>query len=421
MTPLLTGSALYLLSNILNAAIPFALLPVLTRYLSPAQYGEVAMFQTLLGGLAAFVGVGIAAAATRKHYDNTGGAETGREFVAVCLQFLLATSAIALLSVGGLREPLARFLGLDPQWILWAVLVTGAGVVVQIRLAEWQVRGQAVRYGALQVGQSLANLLLSLLLVVALHQGADGRIAAHSAATALFALLALILLRRDGLASFFIWRPALLKEAISYGIPMIPHVLAAFVLFAVDRLVINAELGLAGAGIYMVAAQLASGLSLVFDAAGRAYTPWLFQYLKRDLPAEKRQVVRATYAWFLLILAGAALVFVTGPSLVLLVAGAQYVEAGTVIGWVVLGQAFLGMYLFISNYLMYAKRTGLLSLVTVVSALVYIALLLLLVRPFGMQGAAISFASAMGLRLVLTWWAAHKSHPMPWLNFRVCG
>ena len=53
----LAGSAVYLFSNILNAAIPFALLPVLTRYLTPEEYGEVAMFQTLLGALMAFIEV----------------------------------------------------------------------------------------------------------------------------------------------------------------------------------------------------------------------------------------------------------------------------------------------------------------------------------------------------------------------------
>lgn len=54
---------MYLVSNILNAIIPFALLPVLTRYLSPEEYGEVAMFQTLLGAMTAFVGLSMAGAA----------------------------------------------------------------------------------------------------------------------------------------------------------------------------------------------------------------------------------------------------------------------------------------------------------------------------------------------------------------------
>lgn len=69
----MSGSAVYLFSNILNAAIPFALLPILTRYLSPAEYGEVAMFNTLLGALGAFVGLNVVGAAGRKYFDCPHG------------------------------------------------------------------------------------------------------------------------------------------------------------------------------------------------------------------------------------------------------------------------------------------------------------------------------------------------------------
>lgn len=418
LTPMVSGSAIYLLSNILIAAIPFALLPVLTRYLSPGQYGQVAMFQTLVGALGAFVGVGVAAAVTRKHYDMDLASDAPGAYVAACLQVVLATAVVTLMVLVTLREPLAAFLGLNAGWILGAVFVSAAGVVVQVRLAEWQVRQRALSYGAFQLGQSLVTMLLSLVSVVLLLQGADGRIGAQSVTMAIFAVVGLILLRRDGMATFFVWRPAYLKEIVSYGVPLIPHVLAAFVLFSVDRLVINGELGLSEAGVYMVAVQLAGGVSLVFDAIGRAYTPWLYEQLKRNEHNEKRQIVRSTYAWFLLILVGALAAFFVGPPIVTLIAGERYAAAGTVIGWLVLGQAFFGMYLLFSSYLMFGKRTGLLSFVTVSSALIYIALLAVLVPAFGLKGAAIGFAVAMALRLLLTWWAAHKSHPMPWLAFR---
>ena len=45
-TGLLRNSTIYLTSNILNALVPFLLLPVLTRYLTPDEYGQIAMFQT---------------------------------------------------------------------------------------------------------------------------------------------------------------------------------------------------------------------------------------------------------------------------------------------------------------------------------------------------------------------------------------
>lgn len=414
---LLAGSAVYLLSNILNAIIPFALLPILTRYLSPEEYGQVAMFQTLLGMLIAFIGLSMAGAAGRKFYDGHLGKDDLAEFIGACLQILLITSFMSLIVFVVFNKHLSEWLGLDSKWILLAVLVTAANVVIQLRLGQWQVRKQAFKYGVLQISRSLLDFVLSLGLVVVLLQGAEGRISAQIVAAGIFAMVALWLLKRGNLLKFFSWRPDYIREALRFGVPLIPHVGGAFLLVSVDRFVINSELGLAQTGIYMVAVQFAAALSLLFDAVNKAYVPWLFERLKRDQEHEKRQIVRYTYGWYVLILCGAALAFIVGPWLVTFVAGEEYARAGDVIGWLALGHVFSGMYLMVTNYIFYSKRTGLLSLVTIVSGLINVALLFVLVSRYGLEGAAYSFSIAMATRFLLTWLVAQKRHPMPWFSF----
>jgi O-antigen/teichoic acid export membrane protein len=75
------------------------------------------------------------------------------------------------------------------------------------------------------------------------------------------------------------------------------------------------------------------------------------------------------------------------------------------------------MYLMVTNYIFYSKRTGLLSIASISSGILNLVLLIILVRIFGLEGAAIAFAISMGIRFLLTWWIAHKRHPMPWFNF----
>lgn len=413
---LLAGSAVYLVSNILNAIIPFALLPVLTRYLSPEEYGEVAMFQTLLGALAAFIGLSAHGAAARKFYDGNLGQDDLAEFIGSCLQILLVTSLVSVGVLAVFGNEFSEWLGLDKKWILLGVLVTAANVIVQLRLGQWQVRKQAIKYGVLQVSLSLLNVLVSLGLVVMLLQGADGRISAQIWTAVIFALVALWLLKEGKLLLFLRWRPDYIREALGFGVPLIPHVGGMFLLASVDRFVINSELGLAQTGIYMVAVQFAAALGLVFDAINKAYVPWLFERLKRNDENEKRQIVHFTYLWYALILCGAALAFLVGPWLIEFVAGEQYTRAGDVIGWLALGQVFGGMYLMVTNYIFFSKRTGLLSLVTISSGLINVALLMLLIGTFGLEGAAYSFCIAMAIRFLLTWRVAQKRHPMPWIN-----
>jgi O-antigen/teichoic acid export membrane protein len=414
---LLSGALIYGASNILNALIPFLLLPVLTRYLSPAEYGRIAIFQTLVIGLGAFVGLSVAAAASRKYLDLRLDQQALARYIAACVHILVASGLIVAGVAWWLKSPLSDWLGLEGVWIACAILLSACNCLITLRLGQWQIRQRPLPYGLLQVSFALLNALGSLFLVVAMKWGAEGRIAAQVAAALVFSVLAVALLRRDGLLRLFCWNPQYVKEALSFGVPLIPHIAGAIVLSTVDRFFVQSTLGLAELGIYMVAIQLASGLGLLFDAVNNAYAPWLFDRLGRQSAGEARQIVCNTYIWFAVILVLAAALFLLGPPIVVLVAGQQYARAGELMGWLGLGQVFGGMYLMVANYVFYAKSTWLLSVATLSSGAVNIGLLMFLIDQFGLAGAAISFAAAMGARFVLTWWVAHKRHPMPWLGF----
>ena len=411
------GAGIYLFSNILNAVIPFILLPILTRYLSPEEYGEVAIFQTLLGALGAFVGMTFVGAANRKFYDSNLEKSELAEFIGSCVQ-LISISAVMVFSVFFLfRSNFSEWLSLKPSYVLFAVVVSFCTVIIALRLGQWQVQKKAIDYGALQVSQSLLNMLLSLLLVVALLKGAAGRIDAQIVTGLVFVLITFILLKKDGLLKVTVWRKEYLAEALRFGVPLMPHLAGGFLLNSVDRFVINDELGLAEAGIYMVAVQLTAAVGIVFDAINKAYVPWLFERLKADVHKEKQKIVKLTYLWFLCIILGVVLAFFIGPWLVVLVAGEKYAQAGEVIGWLALGQGFQGMYLMVTNYIFFSKKTGLLSVASISSGFINLLLLIVFVRILGLQGAAIAFALSMGIRFLLTWLIAHKRHPMPWFNF----
>lgn len=413
---LVSDSALYFAANLVGAAVPFLLLPILTRHLTPAEYGRVAIFQGLASGLAAMVGLSVHGAANRKYYDAPDRPQEMREFIGACLQILLATSTVTLLLLLLLRRPLAGLLGLPAAWLPWSVAVSAAGFVTAICLSQWQARRHAFRYGMFQMLQALGGLLLTLLLVVGLHHGESGRIAALIATAVLSAFAALLFLQREGRIGWA-WRPDHIREALAFGVPLVPHVAGLFLLGMADRFVINQTLGAHEAGIYAVAVQLSLVMGILFDAINKAYVPWLFERLQRDDAALKRQIVGYTYACFAAALGLAALAFAIGPFAVSFLAGREYGAAGSIIGWLMLGQAFSGMYLMVTNYVFYSRRTGLLSLVTAGSGLLNLLLLVALVALLGVQGAALAFASAMALRFGATWWLAQHVHPMPWLHF----
>lgn len=413
---LLSGAAIYLFANVLNAAVPFLLLPILTRYLEPAEYGKVAMFQTLVAALAALVGLNVQGAASRKFFDEDAQGEGLRLFIGSCFQVLLLSSLAVLAVVAVFHDLLSSWLGIPAEWLYLSIGVSVASFVVNMRLGQWQVRRQAKAYGVLQVTQSLAIMLMSIGFVVVLSAGAEGRVWAQLLAVFCASLIACGLLYKDRLVHFLSWRPNYIKEALAFGVPLIPHVVGAFLLFSVDRFVINSEFGLEAAGLYMVAVQISLVLGVLFDSVNKAYVPWLFERLSRGDESENHQLIKYSYLYFLLLLSLALLAFWLGPVVVRLFAGEQYTMAGALIGWLALGQSFKGMYFTVTGYIFYQKKTSVLSLITIVSGGINLAGLLVGISLFGLEGAAIAFAVAMACQFIFSWMFAAKVHPMPWLD-----
>lgn len=375
------------------------------------------MFQTLVSGLAAFIGLNAVGAANRKYYDDDNSYQELSQYNGVCIQILLGSSMFMLVLLMIYKNRLTDFLSIPASWIFNGLLFCALSFLINLRLGQWQVRGEAFKFSALQITNSLFNMGLSLLLVVVWHQGSQGRVDAQVIAAILSASAAIYLLAKDKLVSIFCWRPDYFKQALQFGIPLIPHVFGFFLLSAVDRFVINQKLGLSQAGIYMVAVQLSMALNIVFDAINKAYVPWLFDVLKRDVLAEKRKVIKYTYFYFLLLLLLLAPIpFLIGPWALVLIAGEEYRAAGQVIGLLCLGQIFGGMYLMVTNYIFYTKKTIHLSFVTVFSGVINIALLLLLVKNMGIIGSGLAFVLSKAVQFSLTWVLSYRTVNMPWFE-----
>lgn len=401
----------------MNAAIPFSLMPILTRYLGPAEYGRVAMYQTFVGLLNAFVGLSVAGASSRKFFDEGVSDRELAQFIAACLQILAGSAALVLICIILFNNRIESLFGLSLRWQMYAAVFSTMFVVVQIRLSQWQVRRFSGRYSIFQVSQSCINVGLSLLLVIRLGMQAEGRVLAQVISSVGCGIIAAFLLKSDRILSFFVWRPSYIREALSFGVPLVPHMCSAFLIGSVDRVVINKRLGISDAGVYMVALQLAGVADLLFDAVNKAYVPWLYEQLKRNDAKGNILVVRGTYLWFACLVVCGLIVSAAGPSIVAIMAGPKYEAAGRILRWLLVGQIFNGMYYMVTNYIFFSKRTSVLSMVTFSSGVINFGLLLWLVRAYGMVGAGMAYCMSATIQFVLTWIAASQMHPMPWTSW----
>lgn len=399
----------------LNTAIPFLLIPVLTRYLSPSEYGVVGFFMIILTGFSMVSALGVEAAATRKYYDQNLTSTDLADFVGSCMWIIILTCLVLLLIAFAVKKNTELFHSLDLIWILAGVFAGSCAMVMQLALGQAQVRERALLFALIQLAAGLSNLGISLALVVSLRLGAEGRMLGILISFVLLSGISLLIMMRNGWLRMSL-RSDFMREALQFGIPLIPHSIALFVLAMADRYLISRFLSFEKLGIYVLAMQLAAIFSIFFNAFHNAFTPWLFSQLKNNDPAIKQNIVIFTYSYYICFLLVGILASYIAPSAIVLVAGDEYSSASTIISWLIFSQIFTGYYLMLVGYILYEKKTRLLSAITVFSAALNIFLVLILIDGYGLEGVALASMVAMGVRFALVWLASIKVHPMPWFG-----
>jgi O-antigen/teichoic acid export membrane protein len=411
MNPLRAG-LIYAIGNVASAAVPFLLLPLLTRVLRPSEYGHVIVFALLVTLCFPFAGFGVHSAVSvgwfsRPHKEMP-------DFVGTALALVLAaTAAVALVVAAVLAIVPEIAADLSPVWGALAVVTSGANVIVQCRLTLWQSQQRPVSNVVLQFFASLLNVVLSLIAVLAFALGAEGRNGGIAVAAVISALCAIGLLFAAGDARLTLRRDHL-RSLLLYGAPLIPHALAGALIGTADRWIVSTQLGAAVLGIYGAGAQLGLIMSVLADAFVKSYNPWLYARLASKSVDDRYCVVGAIYLCapgFIVLGAAVGITLYLASTLLL---GAQYRAAVVVLPWFMLGGAVTGVYFCVSSIYFFAGRTGLLAAATSFSAVMGLLLIWLLVPLFGIEGAAMGYAATQILLAVTALAIAMRTFDLPW-------
>lgn len=409
--PLLQSAFVYTLTSAINSAIPFLLMPVLTRYLTPTDYGIVAMFGVLLSFVAPFTGLSINGAIARQYYDRDE-VDMPR-YVTNCLLILLSSTIIVGIIFYFLAEPISKISSFPMQW-MWAVIVVSAAQFInQVNLTLWQVQVKPFSYGIYQISQTVLNLGFTLWFVVGLGMNWQGRIQAQVIAFVSFAIFGLYLLYRNGWIKLRIDK-GYIQNALNFGVPLIPHALSGTIKTMVDRVMITSMVSVASTGLYSVGFQIGMIIGILEDAFNKAYVPWLFERLKRDQYSEKIMIVKLTYAYFAVIICLALALGVIAPWFLSFFVGSQFVGSGQYVLWIAVGFAFDGMYKMVVNYIFYVRKTYILAWVTFSTAIVSIVINYFAIKYLGAIGAAYTYALMGFVTFLLVWLLSSRVYPMPW-------
>lgn len=408
---MLRSFGVYIGSSLINASIPFLMLPIFTRYLTTEDYGIVSMFSILCGfimPLIAFSSTGILS----REFFNQSKVEFSKYVGNIFFIFFLSLIPITI-SLLIFSSDIAQLSEVSEN-VIWLVLIFSFfSFFFNTCLMILQVQSKAKQYGIFQIGQTILNVTLTLILVVALNLGWEGRILAQVLAVVSFGSLGLYFMNKKGYINL-VFDKAYIIDSLKFGIPLIPHTLGAIIISMSDRFFITKMVGLEATGLYAVGYSIGNIIGFIEHSFNLAFVPWLFEKLSLNDSSVKKKIVKFTYIYFLLILLLVLILTVSVPWIFRVFIDKKFEGSQVFVFWIALSFAFSGMYKMVTNYIFYVKKTQLLAWVTFGSALLNIVLNYFLINIFGAVGAAISAAIVSFCFFVFTWILSNKVYEMPW-------
>ncbi len=386
---LLRHASIFSVGAILFRLASIVLLPLYTRYLTPADYGVLAIIDLTINLLSIVVGGGIASAATRSHFTFEGTAHYGR----VWWTAIVAVVGVATVVLGGaflLRHEVSHVafgqtLADGPYYLAIALPTLWLGSIIYVVESYFR----SLKSSTFLVGTGLLRLLvnigLNVLFVVGLGMGLSGVLWGNLLSAAIAGVFQFVVLSRALGAPRF--DRTLLGPYWRFGWPLVIYGLLASVMHEADRYLLRLSVDLNGVGLYSIAYQIAQGVNTLVILPFTTIWGVLVYDVAKELDA--KEIYARVFKQFVY---GLALVMLLASlfaaPILRVIAPPSYGPAAEIVPIVCLAYLLYSLHEHFKVPALLASRTISLLPVVAMAAAANIAINLLLIPRYGAMGAA---------------------------------
>lgn len=382
-------SAVYVIGDLAVKGSAFLLLPLYANYLTPEDYGILAVATMVISVMTILISFGLTSAILR-FYNQIEDPLERRHFFGTLWLFLVVAGGTITLLITLVGEPFFQTLFIQVPFnpyiriSLWVVFFNVAFATIPPAL--FRAEDNAKRYVAYNLVSFSVVVLLTIWLVVFQDKGTLGSITARLGSAILMAILSSIYLLRK--VDFNLHFPYL-KKALIYSLPFVPHLLAQWVLSVSDRIILERYVSLSELGIYSVGYQMGAAYLLLIAAINY---PFLSLYSRAATNSvEYNQIPRlTTYYIFAALYIGLGFLLLIEDFAILLLPPKYYLS-GEIANLLIWGYLSMSLYYpSTGTMIMTAGNTRTVPFVTGIVAFINIVLNLWFVPSYGVSAAIFS-------------------------------
>lgn len=382
----------YALPKVAGYGLNLLTLPILTRLLTPAEYGAATFAWIVPSLLVAVLTLGVTGAAQRTFFDVRDDEVRYGALVTTAQLFLLLGLALGAITVWPLKEQIARLAMGSTEYGL-AIYVTFFAAflreIANFYLMQWQNQERATTQAALTVGQASVTTLAGLFFVWYFDAGYMGVLWGALLGAALSAGIGAVLFNRSIRPSVDL---KILAADLRYGIQLVPKAFTGFVNRFFDRYMLNNMMSISAVGVYNVGQTVGNALFTLMNTVWSAFQPAVYREAFDGGPDASVPVGRMFTLFSFANLAPVMGLVLFAEEVIRLLAPPSYSGATDVI--VIVGAAMatqiFGM--FVGVQFAWARQGIWIFPISIVATLANVGANIVLVPRFGLVGAATSAA-----------------------------
>ena len=373
------ASIAYMFCSVIQKSLSFITLPLFTRLLTTTQYGQYTIYSSWVSIFSIFLTLNLA-------YGSFSPAmikfENNRDGYIASIQGICTVLSVVFLAVYlPFRDTINVWLEM-PTFLVVSIVLE---ILFTCSFLCWCGKK---RFDYKYISVIIVTLLIAFLspifafvLVQSFEEKGYARIIGYSLITIAvgFVLYVLNFVRGKNFFNKEFW-----KYAITFNVPLIVYYLSQVIFNQSDRLMINYYCGTDKAGIYGVAYNLAMILTFVINSISNAYTPWLYNKIKKGDYKDNQKIT--LYIALLLAVLISLIIWLT-PEIIWVMAGEEYLEAIWVVPPVAASLLLLLYTDFSTNIEFYYKKRFGLVFASIFAAILNIVLNALLIPQFGFVAA----------------------------------
>jgi len=408
MKELFKSFFLYGITSGISKFIPLFLVPIYTRFFTPAEYGTIDLIQSMIYIVMIFGVVQLDTSLQRYYYEVDD--EQRKKESSTIFTSILFVSSILFIVICIFSKTISNLLFTTDEYyssIIIAAFIIPLSNIASLSFIVIRFMKKPLLFGLIVSVQGAVTALITILLVVYYKLGINGVFYGQALGFLIVNIIQLYVLR-----NYFslTWDSVVFKKMIKFALPQFPARIGSTSNAYINRFFMLSLLSASSIGLYSIALKFASVVQLFFGAFLIAWGPYMYETIKNKNHKEEFQKIFKLVCICVLFLVSGMSLF--SKELVYLLTTKEFYDAHLLVGGLSL---YFGMF-FIKELVdlgpQIAEKTIYISYTYIIASLINILSLYFFIHLFDIYGVICSLVLTNLVLILSSWYFSYKLYPI---------